>query len=242
MSERSSWVKLLSLFLLLFALLACDHSEDQAREAMAVLNSAPEEDEKSLDTAYQNAKGKAVLVSDDGIRSRLVEELDATYQRRKEPFEAARLAAAEEERRQREIEQAQRLAQIELERKRQEVELQLQQQAQAEAAIQALADAAGQAEATKKFEGIRDLKVGTRYSLMDESTQVLILRNLKSYSVDFNLKCYTRRSSSKTFFVSVPALGEKEIGFLEGWEGNFVSGERCDAYYGDHMVWYFEIP
>lgn len=171
---------------------------------------------------------------------------------------------SEAERQQRELEHRERLAQIEIEQKRREMELELEQkkkeralqeayerkQAEAEAARRrAAARAASEAAAARAArqndrirQGIKALKVGWRRSLMDENTLVLRLTNTKPYSVDLDLKCYTRSNSSKMLFVSVPARGTKEIGFLEGWTGNFVTGERCEAYYDDEKLGTIEVP
>ncbi|HET9229316.1 MAG TPA: hypothetical protein VFR31_21735 [Thermoanaerobaculia bacterium] len=232
----------LPLLMLLFVLPSCENSEKKVRESLAVLDAAPAGDEKALDSAYQEARTKAILIKDDSLRTSLLEDLEARYQTRKEPFEAARREAAEEERRRKEVEQAQRLAEIELDRKRKEIELAAEAASQEQAAALALAVAAAQSQANNRLQGVIDLDLKTRASLMDDNTQVLVIRNANAYSVDFDLKCYTRSGSSKTLFVSVPARGEKEIGFLEGWEGNFVSGERCEAYYDGQFVWSVRIP
>ncbi len=97
------------------------------------------------------------------------------------------------------------------------------------------------ASANRLIDGIKGLRWSTRWSLMDDGTKVLILRNVKGYSVDFSLKCYTRNGASRTLFVSVPAYKSKEIGFLEGWPGNFVSGEKCEAYHEGTRLWTINI-
>jgi len=168
------------------------------------------------------------------------------------------------ERQRRELAHQERLAQIEIEKKRQEMELELEQksreqarqeerqrkQAEAEVARQRAAEQARrQAEVEQAArqndrirKGIEALNVGWRQSLLDDGTLVLRLTNTKAYSVDFELKCYTRSNSSKVLFVSVPARETKEVGFLEGWPGNFMTGEWCEAYYNDERLGVIEVP
>jgi hypothetical protein len=34
-----------------------------------------------------------------------------------------------------------------------------------------------------------------------------------------------------------------EVGFMQGWAGNFVAGESCEAYHGrDEFVWRVTVP
>ncbi|NJN05591.1 MAG: hypothetical protein HC814_03235 [Rhodobacteraceae bacterium] len=89
---------------------------------------------------------------------------------------------------------------------------------------------------------VEDITCRFRGSYLDDGSKVLILRNVRPYSVDFHLKCYTRRGQSKTLVVSLAANSSTEIGFLEGWEGNFVTGERCEAYLEGNLVWTLMLP
>ena len=221
--------------------LACNKDQEKVRQAVALLESVPPSDEAALDAAYGEARTLAILVKDDATRGRLLVDLESRYQQRKKPFEEARLAAAEEERRRQELEQAQRLAEIELERKRREMELEQKRERDARAAVQRQAAFAAAARESRVIEGIEAIEVATRPSLAIEDSKVLVLRNIKPYSFDFYLKCYTRGGSSKTMFVSMPALDSAEVGFLEGWDGNFVSDERCEALHDGDVVWSIRI-
>lgn len=81
------------------------------------------------------------------------------------------------------------------------------------------------------------LRVGWRRSALDETTQVMRIVNDRSLPVGLQLQCRTRSGVSKWLSVSVPANGVAEVGFLEGWPGNFIAGESCDAFYGTERVW-----
>jgi Skp family chaperone for outer membrane proteins len=209
----------LILLLSTLTLVGCQDSEQQMRDALAVLQEAPRGNEVALDAAYEEARTQALLIKDKDLRSSLYGELEHLYRQRKEPFDAARRQAAAERQRQEELAHQQRLAQLAEQRRRNH---------------QAAA-------ASKVAEGIKGLKWSTRWSLLDDGTKVLILHNEKNYSVDFPLKCYTRNGSSKTLFISVPAYSRKEVGFLEGWNGNFVSGEKCEAYHEGNRLWTIRI-
>ena len=42
--------------------------------------------------------------------------------------------------------------------------------------------------------------------------------------------------------VVVPARGMTEVGFVQGWPGNFVPGERCEAFDTVDRVWQVNVP
>jgi len=151
------------------------------------------------------------------------------------------------------------LAKIEVDAKRADIELELERQRRAaqnereienarrtaqeqldaeRRAKQGLeAAAAGERRMEAERTAIGKIEKSARASLAKEGTRVLQLRNISDVPVDFHLKCCTEDMSCKTLFVSIPARSEKEIGFLEGWGGNFVSGETCEARYLDERVW-----
>jgi len=115
-----------------------------------------------------------------------------------------------------------------------------EQKAAAEAAARA-AEAEARAQAARVRQAVIDLEGGMRTSPV--GGQVLQLRNGASFQVDFDLKCYTQDNSTfKTFFVSVPARGQREIGWLEGWTDNFKPGEHCEAYYQRELLWDRGVP
>lgn len=86
---------------------------------------------------------------------------------------------------------------------------------------------------------VSELTLSFRKSLLEDGTKVLQIHNPNPHSVDFYLKCYARNGSAKTLFVSVTALGMKEIGLLEGWQ--FQTGERFEALCEDDVVWTSEV-
>lgn len=83
---------------------------------------------------------------------------------------------------------------------------------------------------------IAGLQLDWRRSLLDESW-VMVLHNKSATTVDVRLKCFTTSGSSKTLTVEVPGRGVGEVGFVQGWPGNFVRGESCEAYHGSELVW-----
>jgi len=91
---------------------------------------------------------------------------------------------------------------------------------------------------TPKQKLVSELTISFRESLLDD-TQVLQIRNPNPESIDFYLRCYARNGSSKTLFVSVPALQTTEIGILEGWQ--FERGERFEAICDDDIIWHSEV-
>ena len=169
-------------------------------------------------------------------------------------------AEAEAKRQQREIAHQKALADVEIEKKRREMELELEQKVrerkqaedkerrqkeEAEAQerkIRTKAAAETARLSNQQRQGVEAIEVGFRRSIADESTMVLVLKNLKTYSLDFDLKCYTTNGRSKTIFVSIPAREATEIGFLEGWSGNWVTGERCEAYLDGKRLWSVTAP
>lgn len=138
-------------------------------------------------------------------------------------------------------EEERKRAALELERKRAREEEERQARIAAEEELRFMAQLEAEEEARERSEHYRkrkhvvDLEAGFRRSLLDSSTYVLHLRNIHTESVDFHLRCYETSGRYKTFFISVPALGSKEIGFLEGWV--FVPNESCKAIYKDETLW-----
>lgn len=88
-----------------------------------------------------------------------------------------------------------------------------------------------------------ELETQYRLSAFNDGTKVLVLTNRAAEAVSFELKCFTADGSgSKTFFVNIAARGSYSLGFLEGWSGNFVTGERCEAFLGEDRLWVKSIP
>ncbi len=82
-----------------------------------------------------------------------------------------------------------------------------------------------------------DCEAGFRRSLSKEGTYVLVLRNVSGQTADFKLRCYTTSGSSKAFNIAISPGESYELGYLEGWSGNFVSGEYAEAYFNDEKIW-----
>jgi len=80
-----------------------------------------------------------------------------------------------------------------------------------------------------------------RESMMLSGTTVLVMRNPASFGVSFRLVCYTLGGASKEFPITIEAQGVVEIGYVQGWDGNFVTGERCRAYSGNTLAWAHEF-
>ncbi len=89
-------------------------------------------------------------------------------------------------------------------------------------------------------QAVRAMELETRPSLLDDGTSVLRLRNVRPLALDLDLTCY-RGTFSKTMDVTLAALGTEEVGFLEGWTGNFVAGDRCEIYYAGALMRGFSI-
>jgi hypothetical protein len=85
-------------------------------------------------------------------------------------------------------------------------------------------------------DAVAQLDVRWRRSRLESETRVLQLVNRMSYNVTFDLKCYRQDGASLVMPVTVNAGSTKEIGFLEGWTGNFRAGERCEIVYQDIVL------
>jgi uncharacterized membrane protein len=92
--------------------------------------------------------------------------------------------------------------------------------------------------ARKAVEAVR---VRMRRSLLDQNTQVMTLRNVHPYYISFDLRCYKRSGQSTLLPISIEGSKTTEVGFVQGWTGNFVSGERCEAYYDGEQLWSYTV-
>ena len=156
------------------------------------------------------------------------------------------------------------MARIELDAERQKLELeqemkqreaerirraqQQERERQAQARRDAAAAAQRQAQQRQAERNSRDRQViqaiekTWRWSLLDDGSKVLILKNTRPYSVDFYLKCTSTAGRVKTLYVSLPALGTQEIGFAQGWDNNWYTGETAQAIYNQSALWTVRIP
>lgn len=90
-------------------------------------------------------------------------------------------------------------------------------------------------------EAVLGLSLTLRDSHLEDGTQVLRISNSSGRSLPVKLTC-TRAGRSKTLSVSLPRYGTEEVGFLEGWTGNFQSGDRCDIHHGSARMKSFSVP
>lgn len=88
-------------------------------------------------------------------------------------------------------------------------------------------------------QAVTNLRVGFRNSMNSDysGTAVLRLINNEPYTAEFRLRCYTTSGKYSDFNFVIPSGEEKELGYLQGWDGNFVSGEYCEAYYKNEFQW-----
>ncbi|HEY4304500.1 MAG TPA: DUF1036 domain-containing protein [Gemmatimonadaceae bacterium] len=91
--------------------------------------------------------------------------------------------------------------------------------------------------------GVDGLRVDWRKSVLDTTTQVMTLRSALSYDTTLHLRCHTRSNDyTRRLDVPVPASGYAEVGYVQGWAGNFVSGEWCDVLSNGETVSRLTVP
>jgi hypothetical protein len=130
------------------------------------------------------------------------------------------------------------VARLRADAERARVEQEERLRVQREAAQQEqLAMALRKAETDQRRKAVEDLEAGFRTSFAIENTAVLQLRNPSGVTADFQLRCYTVGGNQRTFAIALVPGQVKEIGFLEGWDGNFVRGEYCTAQYEGQSLW-----
>lgn len=145
-----------------------------------------------------------------------------------------------------EIRKQEAMDRLELERKQKELELELERKRREDENNRAIEKSHVDEESRQRQEtaerraaaekdAIRKMEIGRRSSLYNKN-MVLQLRNLDDVTIDFQLKCCTTSNDCKTMFVTIAPRSEREIGFLEGWNGNFVSGESCEARFQDETL------
>jgi hypothetical protein len=124
-----------------------------------------------------------------------------------------------------------------LAQERAKAKVEAEQQEAREAAAHAQAEAFARTEKGRQLQAIDAMEGYFRPSLGIENSWVLNLRNTSGITVDFQLRCFNNNNQYKTFPIAITAGQSQEIGFLEGWDGNFVSGEYCQAIYDGKTVW-----
>ena len=94
----------------------------------------------------------------------------------------------------------------------------------------------------REHDAIAGLRIMWRPSLLEDGSYVMQLHNSSATGADVTLQCFTRGGRSKTLSIQVAGYGMSEVGFLQGWDGNFVTGESCEAYHGREFVWRTTVP
>jgi hypothetical protein len=108
---------------------------------------------------------------------------------------------------------------------------------QAQQQAVANAQAYRQFEESAKRKAVADIEAGFRNSLAKPDTYVLMLKNVSNQPANFQLRCYQTNGMNRIFSIAILPGNSTEIGFLEGWYGNFVPGEYCQAFYKDEQIW-----
>lgn len=67
------------------------------------------------------------------------------------------------------------------------------------------------------------------------------MSNINDVPVAFDLTCCSAANAGKTLYVTIAAHGTTEIGWMEGWPGNFVPGESCEANHQNQILWRVRI-
>jgi hypothetical protein len=98
--------------------------------------------------------------------------------------------------------------------------------------------AAPAAHAQDALQSVQNLHAWFRNSVFDDGTMVLVIRNPSLTAVRVTIRCFATDDTYKTFVTVVPSHGTSEIGMMQGWPNNFVSGEWCQSYFGGEPVWY----
>ena len=213
----------------------CENAEQKARYVKAPLESVDVTDRAALNQAVAEAKTRLVSVRDARLRSDLALDIDATYERAMAHLlEAEREEAARKERELEQERQAVRTPPPEPPPSKPSSPLVSQDELR-RAALAAQNDRAKKA--------VTDLEVGVRDSAFGDGSKVLVLKNVMSYAANFELRCHAADGSfHKAFAILLPAYGEKRIGFVQGWPGNFKGGESCEAYVDGERLWEYSIP
>lgn len=225
-------------------LAGCENAEEKARYVKAPFEGADLGSRTSLDEATTEARTRLASVRGARLRADLSADVEGTYERAlariREREEAARQALENERRLQAERERALAAA-AEAERKR-AAEREPEPPDEQEEWERRRAAAVGE-QRERARDAVAELEVGVRDSAFGDGSKVLVLRNVKSYPVHFHLRCFTAGGGvQKTFFLAMPPLGEKRIGFVQGWSGNFHGGERCEAHVERERLWDYTVP
>jgi len=228
----------------------CENAEEKARYVKAPLVAGDLTSRAALNEAVSEARTRLLSVRDRQLRAELSKEIEQVYERALTSFREAEQQRATASMRQAESERAAAAA-LEAERQR-KLAPAAGRTAPAAKRTATVAERKPAAErrraAVAEFrertkEAVAGLQVGMRNSALGDGTKVLVLRNPTPNPASFDLRCYTRNDAAqKTFSIIIPPGGEKHIGFLQGWCGNFKQGERCEAYVDGERIWQYDVP
>jgi hypothetical protein len=191
-----------------------------------------------LNVAVNEARTRLRSVRDRQLRAELSKEIEQVYERA-----LASVREVEQQRTAASVRQveSERAAAAALETERQR-KLSRAPAAERKPAVERRRAAVAEFRERTK-EAVAGLQVGVRNSALGDGTKVLILRNPTPNPASFDLRCYTANGAvQKTFSIIIPPGGEKHIGFLQGWCGNFKQGERCEAYVDGERIWRYDVP
>lgn len=243
---------LLSIGLIVGLLAAgCEDAEERARYVKAPLVTGDLTTRATLNDAVSEARTRLLSVRDQQLRAELSKEVEQVYERAlvsvreteqqraaagAQHLESERVVAAaaetEEQRKPVRAPAAERTKPTAERKKRTERKSPAERRSAAVAEFR---------ERTK--EAVAGLQIGVRNSALGDGTKVLILRNPTPNPASFDLRCYTRNDAAqRTFSIIIPPGGEKHVGFLQGWCGNFKQGERCEAYVDGERIWQYDVP
>lgn len=94
------------------------------------------------------------------------------------------------------------------------------------------ADYAETLEAKRPYrDAVRGLRFGTRPSLLEDGSVVLQLRNPARVLLNLSLDCRKPDGYRKELSVAIAPGAMEEVGFMEGWPGNFRVGHACTIEY-----------
>jgi hypothetical protein len=226
----------------------CEDAEERARYVKAPLVTGDLTTRATLNDAVNEARTRLLSVRDPQLRAGLSKEIEQVYERALVSVQDAEQQRAASN----VLHEGAAVAAPEAEQQRQPVHAPAAERAQAAAGRKARVKHESTTErrsaAVAEFrertkEAVAGLQVGMRNSALGDGTKVLILRNPTPNPASFDLRCYTRNDAAqRTFSIIIPPGGEKHVGFLQGWCGNFKHGERCEAYVDGERIWKYDVP
>jgi uncharacterized membrane protein len=85
---------------------------------------------------------------------------------------------------------------------------------------------------------VATLRVSERPSLTIEGTRVLVVHNPTQWLITLDILCASAGGGRRRpFVVTMQPYASSELGYVQGWEGNFTAGQSCEAYYLGIPTW-----